>query len=100
MATEYYLLKEPITYVVLKKQDDHTHMSIFITRVIGELVLREEEVVPILRMLIDEEPLLSQSCAKEGMVTHWFHDARGFQKEQLVVSEYGELTTLGKIGAK
>ncbi len=100
MSTEYYLFKEPITYVRAEKQGVHTHVSIFVNHAYaGELVFREEEADSFLHMLVNvDDPLLRRSCAKEGMVTHWNHDSRGFQRDQQVVSEHGELTTLGKIG--
>ena len=102
MSTEHYLFKEPITAVHTDIRGDlHVHLSVFVNHALsGELILREEELVPMLRALIEDEPLVRQGIGKEGLYTHWYQDSRPYDPDTQVVSENGTLGTLHSIGAK
>ena len=101
MSTEHYLFKEPISSVDVHIAGPHVHLSVFVNHALaGKLILREEELVPMLRALIETEPLVRQGIGKEGLYTHWYHDSRSYDPDTQVVSENGALGTLHSIGAK
>ncbi len=52
MSTEHYLFKEPISSVDVHIAGQHAHLSVFVNHALaGKLVVREEELVPLLRAL-------------------------------------------------
>lgn len=100
MSTSYYTLKEPVTRIRPEVMGGHTHVGVWINHCkAGTLVFRNEEWEQGIWLFVkDEIDALMQS--------HWGGDKKGLMideytgnlsGEQQMVSEIGELTTVGKI---
>lgn len=99
MSTEYYLLRKPITSLRLEPQGRHFKLSIWINHALaGELVL-SDELSEVLTLFMEREgaPALQRYWGglKEGVVVK--ENVKNLCETQQVISEYGELTTVGEV---
>ena len=102
MSTEYYALKKPITSIKPEVMGGHTHVGIWVNHAkSGTLVFRNDEWVAAKRLFVD--------VSKSAMRSFWGGTEKGCiveetdtssSAEQQMVSEYGELETVGQIRAK
>lgn len=101
MSTSYYPLRAPVTYLRPEIMGGHTHVGIWVNHgKAGTLVVRNEEWRELLNVLTAENTTVLR--------THWggqdvgaiVDDTPGLTDEQQVVSEYGELMTVGQVRAR
>lgn len=103
MSTSYYRLKPPITSVRAEVSDGHTHLGIWINHAkSGTLVVRNEELQDLLRVLTDDGSAVVKTRfggsvlgkLLEPLDREWTNQAADYTT---LVSECGELTTLGEL---
>jgi len=98
MSTSYYLLRRPITSVRPEVLGGHTHVGVWINHAkSGDLVVRNEEWLPLLQALTSDECVIHVSCGGKdvGLVV----DDRCPESCDMVqiVSECGTLHSMGEI---
>ena len=104
MSTEYYALKKPITSIRPEIMGGHTHVGIWVNHAkSGTLVFRNEEWKDAIWLFVEknvsEPPMrILWGGIKDGCIVKETNTSS--QTEQQMVSELGELTTVGQIRAK
>lgn len=103
MSTSFYQLKEPVTSIRLEVMGGHTHVGIWINHgKAGTLVFRNEEWKQGIWLFIDNDisdaHIYVHGGGKSvGLIVDEYDNL--FPAEKQMVSEYGELTTVGEIRA-
>lgn len=102
MSTEYYALKKPITSIRPKIMGGHTHVGIWVNHAkSGTLLFRNDEWADAIWLFVDkdESPMRTfWGAVKDGCIVK--ETDASSPAEQQVVSEFGELITVGQIRAK
>jgi len=95
MTTAYYCVAAPITQLRTDEVGSHTHLTIWVNHGLsGILVVRNEELPDILHLLRTETEVLHTYFASG---THTSGDLPSLPSSLQLISEYGELTTLGNV---
>lgn len=105
MSTSYYRLKPPVTYLRIEDQGSHNKISVWVSHGLsGALVVSKRETHAIVDMFT-----LHEKDSQCPLRTHWAGASRGtvvtinddtLADEICVVSEYGELLTVGEVKAR
>ena len=104
MSAEYYALKKPITSIRPEIMGGHTHVGIWVNHAkSGTLVFRNEEwkdaIWLFFEKYVSDPPMRTfWGGTKDGCIVKETNTAS--PTEQQMVSEFGELMTVGQIRAK
>ena len=104
MSTEYYALKKPITSIRPEIMGGHTHVGIWVNHAkSGTLVFRNDEWKTAIWLFVEknvsEPPMQSLwDGEKEGCIVK--ETDASSPAEQQMVSELGEIMTVGQIRAR
>ena len=104
MSTSYYALKKPITSIRPEVMGGHTHVGVWVNHAkSGILVFRNEEWTKAIWLFVEknisEPPMRALwGGTKDGYIVE--ETDASSPAEQQMISEYGELTTVGQIRAK
>ena len=104
MSTEYYTLKEPITSIRPEIMGGHTHVGIWVNHAkSGTLVFHNDEwknaIWLFVKKNVSEPPMRTfWGGIKDGCIVE--ETDTSSPAEQQMVSEFGELITVGQIRAK
>jgi hypothetical protein len=100
MSTAYYRLKRPFTSVRLSVGGGHTQLSLWVNHAkAGDITLRNDEVSAVIAVLKRDEPAVTKHGIGNGETRLDFMDD-DVEDDTLLISEYGELTTLEEIDNK
>lgn len=95
MSTNYYKLKRPITHLELAEGDEHNCLTVYVNDGLsGVLVLPKSVTGQVVRMFTRYEEALFEWW--DGCVV----DYVGLSSDTLVVSDAGELLTVGQVEAR
>ena len=98
MSTNYYRLRKPFTSARTRPGGGHVGLSLWINHAkTGEIVVRNEELKDTLLALISDEPAVTQHGIGGGETDLSYNDDT-MEVGTCLISEYGELTSLGEIG--
>lgn len=105
MSTKYYALKKPITSIRPEIMGGHTHVGVWVNHAkSGILVFRNDEWKDAIWLFVKKNvfppPMRTfWGGMKDGCIVKEYADT-SFPAEQQMVSECGELITVGQIRAK
>src|SRR5262245_8558204 len=101
MSTSYYRLRHPVTYLRAEESGAHVHLSVWVAHgLAGVLVMSPKELKAVVQFFVDYED--DDKCP---LRTHWSGSVgsvvtvndKTLPDEACVVSEYGDLLTVGEV---
>ena len=100
MSTNYYRLKSPFTSCRTEVGGGHTRLSLWVNHAkAGDITLRNAEVPKVLQALARDAPAC-RLVATAGGGTRLDFDDDNLEPDHVLVSEYGDLTSLADLEAQ
>lgn len=98
MSTSYYGMKDPITSIRPEEMGGHTHIGVWVNHAkAGTLVFRNEEWIAGKWIFVGEVCVLRTHHGPENVGLVIDQQIPHLDDERQLMSEYGELTTVGEI---